>query len=172
MVVFQKLNETISHTRSFTEEMQSIGLTAVTKTVELSIVKADSFISQYLGVTPGCHVLRIQRLRGVAEYPIGFFDTYFSIDRNMPIDKNLYRGSLYETIKTHCGIDWKTDIFRMADHFESVRAEAEIAKKLEIKSGEPILKRISQTCDKKKQIFEFTLCYYRADKYSCTITYL
>ena len=171
IVLFRKLNEKISSARSFTQEMADLGLCAVTRDVKISIIKADSFIAEHLGINTGDYALHIERIRGVEEYPIGYFDSYFSIERNLPIDKDLYYGSLYETIKNHIGIDWMVDISRFTDKFESIEADSILAERLDVKNGAPILKRTSQTVDKDGVILEFTICYYRADKYSCTITY-
>lgn len=172
IVVFKKLDEHISHTRSFTEEMQHLGIDLITLSVNLSLIPASSSIADFLDISLSDYVLKIQRLRGTVNYPIGYFESYFSIEKGLPIDKDYYQGSLYQMIKDQCGIDWKTDIFRMTDHFESIAASKTLAEKLKIKKGSPVLKRLSQTCDKNHRIFEFTECYYRADKYSCTISYL
>ena len=170
-VSFKKLNEIICRGSNFTEEMKQFGLKAFTWAVSVSIIKSDSLISEKLGIPKGEHALKVERLRGTEEYPIVYFETYFSMEKNMPIDKDMYKGSINDTIRRYCGINWRTDLYRMSDHFEAIQADTDLAKKLDVELNTPVLKRSSQTCDKNDHVFDFTVCYYRGDKFSCTVTY-
>ncbi len=171
VVLPKKVTENISHTSSFSEELASRGLVAYTSSVKVSNVRAGSYVAEHLGIEPDDFVVNIQRIRGTKEYPIVYADSYFTLDRNLPVDKDLYYNSLYETIKKYCGIDWKTEILRHSDSFESILADDNLAEKLQIKPGMPVLKRVSRTKDKNGRIFEFAICYYRGDKFVCSVEF-
>ena len=171
VVLFKKVTENISNTSSFSEEMTERGLTAHTSFVNVSLVRAGAMVGENLGVKADDFVINIQRIRGTKEYPIVYADSYFALDRNLPVDKDLYYGSMYDTVKKHCGVNWKTEIHRHSDSFEAISADHDLAKKLEINPGMPVLKRFSKTKDKEGRIFEFAICYYRGDKFSCSVAF-
>lgn len=171
VVLAKKMDEQIRRTKSFTEEMRELGLTAVTRNVSVAVVQADAVIGAKLSVPVNDYVLRVERVRGAGNDTIVVLESYFALDRNLPVDKELYYSSLYDMISQYCGIDWKHELFRYSDRFEAIKPDAALASKLEIKKSDPVLKRTSQTCEAGGRIFEYTICYYRADKYSCTIYY-
>lgn len=171
VVLSKKVTEHINHANSFSSEMAQRGLEIHTSFVSVSNVRAGSLVAENLGVKPDDFVVNIQRIRGTTEYPIAYTESYFALDRNLPVDKDLYYGSLYETIRKYCGINWKTEILRHSDTFTSILADSKLAKKLQISSGMPVLKRISKTQDRTGRIFEFAICYYPGDKYSCSIAF-
>jgi GntR family transcriptional regulator len=55
------------------------------------------------------------------------------------------------------------------DTFEAVASDVEIAKHIQIRLGSPVLKRTRISYVNDKEIFEFTVCWYRADKYKYTV---
>ena len=171
VVLYRKATENISHANSFSSEMAQQGLEIHTSFVSVSNIRANSMIAENLGIQPDDFVVNIQRIRSTKEYPIAYTESYFTLERNLPVDKELYYGSLYETIKEYCGINWKTEIFRHSDTFTAILADSNLANKLQINSGMPVLKRISKTQDRDGRIFEFAICYYPGDKYSCSVAF-
>ena len=171
VVLAKKMDEQIRRTKSFTEEMKELGMTAVTRDTNVAIVQADPAIAEKLSVPLNEYVLRVERVRGTGSDIIVVLESYFTLDRNLPVDKELYYHSLYDMTREYCGIDWKNDLFRYSDRFEAIKSDTALAAKLGIKKSDPVLKRTSQTCEADGRIFEYTICYYRADKYSCTIYY-
>jgi len=171
VVLEKKLTENVSKITSFSQELANRGLEAHTSFVGVTIVRAGPTVSEGLGVGPDDFVLNIRRIRGTREYPIVYADSYFTLDRNLPVDKELYYGSLYTVIQEHCGINWKTELFPHSDIFEAIPADDNQAQILGIDPGMPILKRISKTKDKDGRVFEFAFCYHRGDKFSCSVVF-
>jgi len=166
-VKFNKINENLNNIISFTNEMQMKGLNAFTKSVVISIAKADKAIEKALKVEKNSFVYKIERIRGANNTPFVVFISYFSLHRNLPLDKELYMGSLYELLEKSCGATPTKAI----DHFEAVAAEKDICAKLDVEAGSPILKRTRQSFDSAGDVLEYTICYYRADKYKYSIIY-
>ena len=166
-VKYNKINENLSKIISFTDEMKTRGLNAFTKSVEISIVQVDKVIERALNVENNSFVYKVERIRGANNTPFVIFIHYFSLYRSLPLTKEPYFGSLYEILEQNCGAVPS----KAHDDFEAIVADEEISEKLDVNIGSPVLKRTRQSFDNTGAPFEYSICYYRADRYKYSITY-
>ena len=83
----------------------------------------------------------------------------------MPEEIDVYKGSMYELFE-------KMNIHkpeRVIENFKSLNSNKEIAEKLNIKEGDALLVRTRISYNKNNEVIEYTISYYRGDKYSYSI---
>lgn len=165
VVVKDKIDEKLSSVKSFSEEMKEHGMIMRTKESKCSFVVPPSEISDELGIERGEKCFLLERVRCADSLPVVYSTTYISNKWNLECDEGLYDSSLYEYLRREKNIV----ITGAKDTFEAVTADKEIAKLLDVRVASPLLKRTRISYVKKREIFEYTLCWYRADKYKYTV---
>lgn len=161
IVIPHRIEENLSHIRSFTDEMIARGLKPSTSFAEVSITKAPKKIALALNISEGDDVYRIRRIRCANDEPIVIFDTYIIRSLDLPLDNDKYYGSLYEVIDKTNGVK----ITKAIESIEAIVATQDIADMLEVEEGSPILKTIRTSFDSARNPIEYTVCFYRGDKY-------
>lgn len=165
ILTMDKISEKLNSIKSFTDEMSNKGLETTSKDVIVQVVGADKNIASALNVNKGDFVLRIERLRLVNDSPLAFFITYLKLSQNIPLTPELYMGSMYEVLKEHCGIS----ISKVNDLFEAIIASDEIYEKLDFPNGSPVFKRERVAYSSNGESVEYTVVFYRGDKYKYSI---
>lgn len=165
VVVKDKIDEKLSRVKSFSEEMMEHGMVMQTKECKCSLCVPPLEVSKELGINKGEKCFQLERVRCADSISVVYSLTYISTARNMECDERLYDSSLYAYLKEEKGII----ITGAKDTFEAVAADNEISRHLEIRQGSPILKRTRISYINNKEVFEYTLCWYRADKYKYTV---
>ncbi|MFD3155972.1 GntR family transcriptional regulator [Haloimpatiens sp. FM7330] len=160
-VIFNKIEESLSRIMSFTEEMKMRGFEPSTKVIEVSMVKANKVISKKLSINEGEEVYKIERLRYADNKPIAVFVTYLRRELNLPLEEEEYCGSLYELLNKRNNIS----AAKVKESFEASASNINVSKHLEIEKGIPILKRTRISFDNHGNNLEYSICYYRADRY-------
>jgi GntR family transcriptional regulator len=160
VVVANKINEKLNKIMSFTEEMKIRGMHPSSKFANISIVKLRKTIANYLGVRQGDEAYKVERLKCVDDVPLVLFISYFKKNLNLPLDNSLYTGSLYELLKSK-GIQ----VVKAKEQFEAIIADKKVCKYLDVSGNVPVLKRTRISYDADNNILEYTICYYRADRY-------
>lgn len=164
VVVSNKIEENLNKIMSFTDEMKIRGLVPSTKFAKISIVKLNKTIAKYLNAKRGDEAYKIERLRYANNSPIVFFVTYLKRELDLPIDNEKYMGSLYELLKAKGIIPAK-----IKEYFEAVTADEEVCRYLDINIQTPVLKRTRISYTSNNDTLEYTICYYRADKYKYAV---
>lgn len=160
-VIFNKIEEPLTRIMSFTEEMRIRGLEVSTKFAKINIVESNKIIAKNLNILEGQEVYKIERLRYVNGQPMVFFITYLSKNLNLPLAEDEYTGSLYELlVKTN-----NISISKVREYFEAVSTDERLSGYLEVELGSPALKRTRISFDSNGNNLEYSVCYYRADKY-------
>ncbi len=85
----------IATLKSFTEEMEELGLKAYTKINSFSIVEADSKIARMIGVKPNDMIYYIERIRYGNDDIFVFEKTYMSVKDNPDISIRVLEESKY-----------------------------------------------------------------------------
>jgi GntR family transcriptional regulator len=164
VVVSNKIEEKLNRIMSFTEEMKIRGLEPSTKFANISIIKLSKTIANYLEANKDEEAYKIERLRYADDSPLVFFITYFKKDIDLPLDNEVYMGSLYELLKSK-GIQ----VSKAKEHFEAVIADEKVCEYLNIDIDAPVLKRTRISYDTDGNVLEYTICYYRADRYKYSV---
>ncbi|MFV0381831.1 MAG: GntR family transcriptional regulator [Breznakia sp.] len=160
-----KINEYLYEIKSFTKEMLDRGLTPSTKVADMKKTKADKDIANMFKINPGDDIYLLHRVRCSDGNPIVVFDTYLSTEYDFPKRNEAYMESMYDVF-IEVGIKHP---IRVCETFEAILANDEVAKELEVAVGSPIFFRVRRAYDIHDNIVEYTLCYYRGDKYSYSV---
>ena len=121
---------------SFSQEMKALGIETKNYELHLSWVKPSEEIALFFDIKEDVRILKLERLRGKAEYPFVYFISYFNPRIGLTGNEDFSRP-LYEIL----GQDYNSIAKLSKEEISAVSADAVLAEKLEIKAGEPILKR-------------------------------
>lgn len=165
VVITNKIEEPLNRIMSFAEEMRARGLETTTKFARVSIVNLNKTIAKFLELNRGDEAYKIERLRYVNNSPMVFFITYLRKELNLPLEDKAYMGSLYELLKKNNNIT----VTKVKEIFEAIAADEHISECLDIDIHTPVLKRIRVSYDDSGEVLEYTICYYRADKYKYSV---
>lgn len=165
-VVYQnKIEETLNGIKSFTNEMLERGIEPGTRYSHIELVKADKQIAQVFQCEVGDEVYKLSRVRTGDNIAIVYFESYFSKERNLPLDDEVYQKSMY-TLLDELNICKPK---KSKENFQAITATKEIAEKLDMKKGEAVLTRTRISYDNEDKVLEYTMSYYPGERYSYTI---
>lgn len=146
--------------KSFTREMEELGVKVKTEKVTITRSYADATIANFLKINAGEPILILKRLRGSKDNTFAYFITYFRYDAKFSQDNNDYKGSFYHYLNS-LGIHLTND----QEIVEAILPNHEVASALNVSKNTPILKRTRFTSDQKHLFYEYTECYYIGSDY-------
>ena len=149
---------------SFSDEMHSKGMESVNYDIKVRWTKADQEVADMLQIDEGKKILRMERLRGSTKGPFVYFISYFH-PRVGLTGKEDFSRHLYDILEQ----EYDTVPVISKEKINALAANAEIAKKLKIKKGDPLLFRRRLVCDPGDRPIEYNLGYYRADSFTYEI---
>lgn len=154
----------INNWLSFTQEMKSKGIEIRNFEISTEWIEAEEEIALFFRIPPGRKILKMTRLRGRKEYPFVYFISYFHPMVGLT-GKEDFSKPLYEILEKDFSVVAKLSkeeiSARVADKF--------LAHKLNINTGDPILKRKRFVFDPGSRPIEYNIGYYRADSFIYTI---
>lgn len=146
--------------KSFTREMEELGIKAETKKVTVDKSYADANIASFLKINIGAPIVILKRLRGEKTNTFAYFITYFKYDEKFSLKNIDYKGSFYNYLNS-LGIS----ITNNHEIVEAVLPNREVALELNISKNTPVLKRTRFTNDINNNFYEYTECYYIGSDY-------
>ena len=149
---------------SFSEEMENKGVKFINYDIQVSWVNVDEQVAEHLQLTKGKEVLKLERLRGVSKGPFVYFVSYFHPRVGLTGKENFQRH-LYEILEQ----DYSTIVAVSKERINAISAEEEVANKLAVKVGAPILYRQRLVCDPGNRPIEYNVGYYRGDSFTYEI---
>lgn len=162
IVTYRKcMEEHLSTIRSFTNEMKDRNMEPGTKEAKISIVQADDVLADIFNMEPGMLLYYLQRVRTGDGQEIVYFESYFPMDSKLPMEDAAYDGSIYEMLRQR-GI---MAVF-VKEQFDCLCPSEEIQKKLVMGENIPVLRRRRVSYDEAGKVVEYTIGYYRGDRYS------
>ena len=111
-------------------------------------------------------MLCLERLRGRTDLAFVYFISYFNPGIGLNGDEDMSRP-LYETLEKNYGVVVKTS----REMISARSANADIARKLDIEEGDPILVRERYVFDVHDVPVEYNVGYYRADNFTYSIEF-
>ncbi|MFA5720559.1 MAG: GntR family transcriptional regulator [Acholeplasmataceae bacterium] len=142
--------------RSFTKEMNEMGIATSTLDIHLKKIKADQVLASIFKIKEGDYLYRLERVRG-SSMPILYSDTYLRPIMKMPKDIAPLKESLYRFLGN------QNIYFTDFEEFVSaVSGTKEIKAKLRITDQIPLLKRVRFAYDEKGTLIEYTETYYNS----------
>lgn len=165
IVTLDKFNENINKIISLSDEMKMTGISFETVYCKITLEKSNKFISQKLMIMEGEEIYKLVRLRYVKESPFVYTVTYLKKIPDLSLNSEEYKESLYRLLDEKYNIK----ISKGKETFESVGSNGQVSNYLDIKIGTPVFKRNRITYNQYNEIIEYTLCYYRGDKFKYTV---
>lgn len=165
-VVPQNVMSNARNWMSFSQEMASLGIEV--KNFELHVHKKvpSKRVLRFFELEIEMQLLCIERLRGNAEMPFVYFVSYFNPSVEMTVEDDLSQP-LYEMLDKKYGVVVRTS----REEISAKGASVEIAQKLDIAKGDPILVRRREVYDVEGIPIELNVGYYRADSFTYAIEF-
>ena len=152
---------------SFSQEMKKQGMEVENFELHISRKKAPAEATDFFKCSPDTRLLCLERLRGRPGLPFVYFISYFNPDIPMTGEEDLAQP-LYENLEKKYGVRVKTS----REMISAAAVDAELADKLEINEGEPILVRKRFVFDVDNMPVEYNIGYYRADSFTYSIEFV
>ena len=163
-VADRTVNSRLSNWLSFTQEMKAKGLTPRNFEISVTWVYPDQEVISLFGIPANKKVLKLERLRGLEDGPFVYFISYFH-PRVGLTGKEDFTRLLYEILEK----DYST-VAKLSKEEISARAADEfLARKLNIRKGDPVLKRKRFVFDPGGRPIEYNIGYYKSDSFAYTI---
>lgn len=151
---------------SFSQEMKALGIETKNYELHLSWIKPTEELCLFFDIKEDIRILKLERLRGKAEYPFVYFISYFNPRIGLTGNEDFSRP-LYEIL----GQDFNSIVKLSKEEISAISADANLAGKLEIKVGDPILKRKRFVFDPGSRPLEWNVGYYKADSFTYTLEF-
>ena len=151
---------------SFSQEMNALGMEVQNFELHVSRRTAPQEASEFLHAEEGMRLLCLERLRGRPGLPFVYFISYFNPVIPMTGEENMAMP-LYENLEKNYGIVVKTS----REMISARAANSELAQKLDISEGDPILVRKRFVLDVNNMPVEYNIGYYRADSFTYSIEF-
>lgn len=165
-VIYRKdIEENLSSIKSFTDEMKERGLVPGTSYVHVEKVIATKEIASIFGIPDDSAIICLKRIRTANDVPIVCFETYFPPKYNFPLEKDKYNGSMYQ-LYDELGV--KKPV-RAKENIKAIIADNEIIDLLDLDKKTAILLRTRISYNSNNEVIEYTISYYKGDKYSYSI---
>ncbi len=162
IVIYQeKINENLLGIKSFTEEMKEKNITPATSYAHIELVKADKVLAEVFSVPIETDFFRLERVRTGDGEPIVVFVSYFPKECDLALDDSLYFGSIYKMLEQK-GLE----PVLVNEQFDCMLPDTWLKKQLEIYGTLPIFRRIRKSYTQQGMILEYTISYYRSDRYA------
>ncbi|AWW32954.1 GntR family transcriptional regulator [Echinicola strongylocentroti] len=163
-VVAQNISTRLDQWISFTKEMRDKGIDVVEYAVEIDFVKPDKDTARALNLGTDTEVCCLKRVRGAEDAKYLFSISYFHPRIGLTGSENFYQP-LYEMLEKECHIV----VTVSKEKLKAIAAPAVIAHALDIKKGDPVLKRERVVLDRGDRPVEYNLVYYATDYFSYDI---
>ncbi|MBE7559436.1 GntR family transcriptional regulator [bacterium] len=155
-----RIEADLEQIRSFDSDMRAQGHEPVTLAYEIGVVPSEEAVARALGCGVGDSVYRLLRLRGTADRPIGWFETHLPARLRLDLAGD-YSGSLYALLENRYG----APVVLVDESLEATGAPPELAHKLGLSAGDPVLKQVRTGYDHNRQPIEYTVVHFRGDIY-------
>jgi GntR family transcriptional regulator len=146
--------------RSFSREMLKRGIHVQSLFLKVSQSQATDASAAALRIKPGTPVLFLERVRGWDDTPMQHALTWFHPRLGLSGNENFHEP-LYDLLKAVSGADAE----RAHEEFGAIAADQEMARRLLVKRGTPLLSRHQTTFDPGNKPIDYTEIRYRTDNF-------
>lgn len=151
---------------SFSQEMKALGVTVKNYELRISWVQPDKELCLFFDVKEDTKILKLERVRGNNDYPFVYFLSYFNPRIGLTGNEDFSRP-LYEILEN----DYNSIAKLSKEEISATTATETLAEKLEIRPGDPILKRKRFVYDPGSRPLEWNVGYYKADSFTYTLEF-
>lgn len=146
---------------SFTQEMLSKGMEVKNYEIQTRWIHPPVEVIQFLQTDPGTKILQLNRLRGTPDFPFVLFHSWFHPRVGLTGEED-FSKPLYEILEQ----EYATIPKISHEEISACAADDVLAKKLNIKKKDPILKRVRKVYDPGKRPVEYNVGFYRGDSFT------
>jgi len=147
---------------SFTDQMHELGRNPKTKVISFETVNANRYIAGRMGLDLGENVYRLERLRLADGIPMMFETSYVPVNGFPKLtEDHISKKPLYEIFRE----DYNESIKIADEEFSAGLVNANEAKLLKLKEGDPCLKLKRTSYNKRNKVIELTLSTARSDQF-------
>lgn len=149
---------------SFSQEMKLRGIPIKNFELHVSWETPDIGLANFFDIKQDKPVLKMKRVRGRPEEPFVVFESYFHPRVGLTLDDD-FKRPLYELLEQEHSV-----IATLSkEEISAISASKEIAEKLRVPVGSPILFRKRFVFDQGERPIEFNVGYYKADSFVYTV---
>jgi len=152
--------------RSYTEQLNSRGLTANSKVLSLDVIDSDEEVAARLSLLPGSKVIKLERLRRSGNEPFAL-ETCCLRAAEFPelLTARLDRESLFAFLERKYGVE----LGYSDEEIDAIAADHRLASLLEIPSGQSLLRIRQIIYAAKGDAIMCVLGYYRSDRHNFVV---
>jgi GntR family transcriptional regulator len=152
--------------QSFSQEMKTLGIKVKNYELQVSWVAPDEQLCTFFDIIKTTKILKLERLRGKEEYPFVYFVSYFHPRIGLTGNEDFSRP-LYDILEN----DYSSIANFSKEEISAIAATPLLAEKLQIKTGDPVLKRMRFVYDPGSRPLEWNVGYYKADSFTYTLAF-
>lgn len=149
---------------SFTHEMTEKGIAFKNYHMDACREEINLKLSRFFDLPEKTPLVKLCRLRGDAEGPFVYFESYFHSRIGITPDED-FSVPLYELLEKK----YNTPVKTSREEIRARRASAQIARLLRIQAGDPMLVRERFVYDPGGRPVEYNIGFYIAEKFTYTI---
>ena len=163
-VTFPSMTTRSTNWLSFSQEMGARGISVVNYELHISWEHGTESLMRFFDLNQQWRILKLERLRGDSKGPFVYFISYFNPRIGLTGNEDFSRP-LYEILEH----DYATIAKLSKEEISARAADPFLAKKLDVETGDPILKRKRMVYDPGGRPIEYNLGYYRSDSMVYTL---
>ncbi|MVN93033.1 GntR family transcriptional regulator [Mucilaginibacter aquatilis] len=149
---------------SFSQEMKLRGIPIKNFELHVTWVTPDEELAAFFEIKPDRKVLKLERVRGRPDEPFVYFVSYFHPRVGLTGEED-FKRPLYEMLEQEHSI-----IATLSkEEISAVAADDNIADKLRLPAGSPLLFRKRYVFDPGERAIEYNLGYYKASSFVYTV---
>ncbi len=149
---------------SFSQEMQAKGLEVKNFEISARWVRPSQEVIAFMDLPEDVDILQMDRLRGTPEGPFVQFYSWFH-PRVGLTGKEDFSRPLYEILEN----EYSTIAKLSREEISACAASKEMASRLKVKEGDPLLKRVRMVFDPGHRPVEYNIGYYKGDSFTYKI---
>lgn len=164
-VIEPQVSSGVGAWQSFTKEMAAKGIAVESFAVSVRTVTAPAEVVRALQLAPDVKVLCLERVRGWGGKPEVLFCSWLHPRLGLT-EQDDFSRPLYELIKDKGSVIADESVEKLS----AVAADARLAKKLGVKIGTPLLRRLRTVVDTGRRPIEYAVAHYRCDRFELALT--
>lgn len=157
-----KIEREIVSVAGFTERLQSRGIKAGAKTIEVNRMKSDMKLANLLRIPQGSEIVEIVRLRLIHEVPVALEYSYLPLTLCPDIDKESFdNNSLYLLLENK----YSLHPYHSSKTLELTRAKNKEAKLLELSKGAPLFLMMATVFTDDNRVMEYVKTLFIGERF-------
>ncbi len=157
-----KAVQNVTRLQGFAEQMGAHGYEVRNRLLALAEVPADQKVASRLGVQKGTPVVEIRRLRLLDREPVSIELTWLPLDIGRQVARaDLAVRDIFVILENDC----ERPLGQADLALDAVAADAELAARLKVPEGAPLLRVERLTHDKGGQPLDYEFLYFRGDTF-------